>query len=164
MKYQDPENEILRRRRRDNIPNSTESQSAITSYSISTPKMSVSTTTGGTPISKSQSDYHFPHSSKLTSQEKNIDHLDDQIRRSSSFDFNTVNKQSIIDSAAGVPVLSHYSGILTAKLKLPMQLNVQEGQSTLNLAGELLDIPFIEDSSFDNAASDDLSSKLLFIK
>lgn len=137
MKYQEPENEISRRRRRDKPGSQTAAPlSLLQSQQPTTAVVANITTKPGTQTINSA----LIGSGKARSSisEAIVNPPDSPTRRLSS------------------PFVTHGAGVLTASFQLPVHVQMQDVKSTLNLAGDLADIPFIEDGVYGGDVTSDM--------
>lgn len=129
MKYQEPENEISRRRRRDKSGSQTSAPlSLLQNQQPTTAVLATITTKPGTQTVNSALIGSSKGRSSISDASTNPP--DSPTRRLSS------------------PFVTHGAGVLTASLQLPVHVQMQDVKSTLNLATDLADIPFIEDGVY----------------
>lgn len=135
MKYQEPENEISRRRRRDKPSSQTPAPLSLLQNQQPTAVVATITTKPGTQTINST--LIGSGKGRNSISEANMNPPDSPTRRLSS------------------PFVTHGAGVLTASLQLPVQM--QDVKSTLNLASDLADIPFIEDGVYGGDMASDMS-------
>lgn len=136
MKYQEPENEISRRRRRDKPSSQTPAPlSLLQNQQPTTAVLATVTTKPGTQTVNSA----LIGSGKGRSSISDTNPPDSPIRRLSS------------------PFVTHGAGVLTASLQLPVNVQMQDVKSTFNLATDLADIPYIEDGVYGSDVAADMS-------
>ncbi len=135
MKYQEPENEISRRRRRDKPSSQTPAPLSLLQNQQPTTAVVATITTKQTINS-----LYSPGKGRSSISEANTNPLPDSpTRRLSS------------------PFVTHGSGVLTATFQLPVHVQMQDVKSTFNLATDLADIPFIEDGVYGGDVSSDMT-------
>ncbi|KAJ6634138.1 Rho GTPase-activating protein 6, partial [Pseudolycoriella hygida] len=122
MKYQEPENEISRRRRRDK--SGSQPPLSLSLLQNQQPTTAVVASITSKPGTQSVNSTLIGSCHNLISDTPNS-----PTRRLSS------------------PFVTHGSGILSASLQLPVHVQMQDVKSTLSLATDLADIPYIEDGS-----------------
>lgn len=136
MKYQEPENEISRRRRRDKPSSQTPAPlSLLQNQQPTTAVLATVTTKPGTQTVNSA----LIGSAKGRSSISDTNPPDSPIRRLSS------------------PFVTHGAGVLTASLQLPVNVQMQDVKSSFNLATDLADIPYIEDGVYGSDVASDMS-------
>lgn len=138
MKYQEPENEISRRRRRDKSSSQTPAPLSLLQNQQPTTAVvaSISTKPGTQTVNSS---LMGSGKSRSSFSDANINPPDSPTRRLSS------------------PFVTHGAGVLTASLQLPVHLQMQDVKSTFNLATDLADIPYIEDAAYGGDVGSDMS-------
>ena len=162
MKYQEPENEILRRRRRGDKVSSgslissqpgAANHSAYHQMTLATANI---TTTPMPSISVKSQQHHS--SSQYPALSASV--VDNVPTNTNGRTITSVDATTFPDSPPSrrlsTPYLLHGgSGILSASLQLPVHLQLQDKThaTTLNLSDELPDIPFIEDASYGSETS-----------
>lgn len=144
MKYQEPENEISRRRRRDK--SSSQTPAPLSLIQNQQPTTSVVASISTKPATQTI------HSSLIGSGKA----------RNSLSDSNT-NQPDSPTRRLSSPFVTHGAGVLTASLQLPVHVQMQDVKSTLNLAGDLADIPFIEDGGYGGDVGTDMSGKTILL-
>lgn len=138
MKYQEPENEISRRRRRDKPGSQTPAPlSLLQNQQPTTAVVATVTTKPGTQTISSA--MIGPGKGRSSISDTNPPPPDSPIRRLSS------------------PFVTHGAGVLSASLQLPVHVQMQNVKSTLNLATDLADIPYIEDGVYGGDVASDMT-------
>lgn len=141
MKYQEPENEISRRRRRDKPGSQTPAPLSLLQNQQPTTAVVASITTK--PGTQTISSALIGSGKARSSISEAVNPPDSPTRRLSS---------PFVTHGAGV---TH--GVLTASFQLPVHLQMQDVKSTLNLATDLSDIPFIEDGVYGGDVASDMT-------
>lgn len=137
MKYQEPENEISRRRRRDKPGSQTSAPlSLLQSQQPTTAVVATITTKPGT---QTISSLMGSGKGRTSISESIMSPPDSPTRRLSS------------------PFVTHGAGVLTATFQLPVQVQMQDVKSTLSLATDLADIPYIEDGVYGGDMASDMT-------
>ncbi|KAG4076822.1 hypothetical protein HA402_009168 [Bradysia odoriphaga] len=140
MKYQEPENEISRRRRRDKP--SSQTSAPLSLLQNQQPTTAVVATITTKPGTQTISSLVGSGKGRSSVGEANMNPPDSPTRRLSS------------------PFVTHGAGVLTATFQLPVQVQMQDVKSTLSLATDLADIPYIEDGVYGGDMASDMSGRL----
>lgn len=135
MKYQEPENEISRRRRRDK--SSSQTPAPLSLLQNQQPTTAVVATITTKPSTQTISSLMGSGKGRNSLNDSNPP--DSPTRRLSS------------------PFVTHGAGVLTATFQLPVHVQMQDVKSTLNLATDLADIPFIEDGVYGGDMASDMT-------
>lgn len=137
MKYQEPENEMSRRRRREKPSGQTPAPLPL--LQSQQPTTAVVATISTKPSAQTVSSLISSGKGRSSICEANTNPPDSPTRRLST------------------PFVTHGAGVLTATFQLPVHVQMQDVKSTLNLATDMADIPFIEDGVYGGESASDMT-------